>query len=57
MESGILKHKERKLIMKIQDILLISTIIIAIAVGIFISIYVICSPDIPTWAKWLILLK
>lgn len=42
---------------KIQDVLLISALIIAIAVGIFFSIYIICSSDIPIWAKWLILTK
>jgi hypothetical protein len=42
---------------KIQDVLLISALIIAIAVGIFFSIYIICNPDIPIWAKWLILTK
>ena len=44
-------------IKKIKSILPALGITVIIAIIVFAYVYVICSSDIPTWAKWLILTR
>lgn len=49
--------QENYKIKKIKSILPALGITIIIALIVFAYVYVICSSDIPTWAKWLILTR